>query len=591
MKKIYLISLFTLMSCAVLNAQDQLVTYHGQFRTLLSDNRMTGNILNDDSLSTRRGAMGTLFLDLGINIKPSESFKLLAELRMRNVIGADNQQTANGVTLVTRNTLIDTRVIFRQVRAEGLIRKVVSYQIGDIDLGLTKYTLYNNNESFSDYESEIFKQRRAIAQYENFQTANLWRLQGASAKAQVNVNGPIRKIDMHLFGTRTRLNNFDGVPDRFVSGSKIEITQSKYFTLGGNWTAMFDVPGSTDPALDTLNNYNNHVFTGNYKITPFNKNKFELSIVGENGVSKNSYFLKALDSTSHKQDFFVDAGIKAVLKTLNIATTVSYINVGHNFTSPGAQTLRLRPQGTSLYFAKLNNATTLRSLNVFDRYSDEAVYNQRLHTGLMAFLPVYGNVLPYGAATPNRTGLVYNVERSIDTANVISFNAGGALLSELVSEGDSTGKNLRKFNQVQGGLVLNLSKLIGTKKLILISSGGRFEKTLRKGDAYIDFTSTLLDGGLMIEVTRGLYLLGGIKSLKGSGTEVITLRDDFGSISGYSPYVYHVQQTVASGGIRLDMFKNSFAGVEYNNLDVKNKDDHSQNYAVGNLFVNFTLKF
>jgi hypothetical protein len=572
-------------------AQEQLITYHGQFRTLLSDNRLRGNVLQGDSLSPRRGALGTMFLDLGVTVQPIEDFKLVAEFRLRNVIGQNGQSQVGGVTLVNYNSLIDTRMIFRQVRAEGNIKKVVQYQIGDINLGLTKYTLFNNYDMYSDFESDIYKERRVIPHYENFMTDNLWRLQGASVKTKINFRGPLRQIDLNVFGTRTRLNSGDGVPDRFIVGGKMDITQSKFLTLGVNWISMFDVPGSTYDSLRIPYNYDNQVLTGNYKITPLNNSTIEMNILGESGISRNSYFIAAADSTSNKKDFFVDAGIRTMYKPKKIELTASYINVGYNFTSPGAQTLRLRPTQAPQFFPNLNNNTSVRQLTVYDRYTDDVIYNQRIQPGLMRFIPVYGNVLPYGSATPNRSGVVFNIGRAIDTSQVISFNAGGAALSEIVSEGDSIGKNLRKFVQLKGGASLNISKIIGFKKIILLSGGGRYEHTSRTGSAAVDFKSLLADAGLTVEIFRNVYLMGGYKYLQGKGTEVITLRDQFGSISGYLPYTYNVDQSIISGGLKFGLFKNSFASIEYNKLKIKNHDNDTQSYSMGNLFINFTLRF
>jgi hypothetical protein len=591
LKKIYLLT----FACLILNAtgfaQDQLITYHGQFRTLLSDNRLRGNVLKGDSLSPRRGAIGTMFLDLGILVQPSENFKILAEFRLRNVIGQNNQSQVGGVTLVNYNSLIDTRMIFRQVRAEGNIKNIVQYQIGDINLGLTKYTLFNNYDMYNDFEADIYKERRVIPHYENFQTDNLWRLQGLTAKTQINFRGPLRSIDLKMFGTRTRLNNGDGVPDRFVVGGKMDVTQSKYLTLGVNWTSMFDVPGSTYDSLKIPYNYDNQVLTGNYKITPYNKNKFEFNILGESGISRNRYYIAEINTTSNKKDYFVDAGLKVIYKPKKVQLTASYINVGYNFTSPGAQSLRLRPFQAPQILAGQSNRTVTRMPTIYDRYTDETIYNQRLQPGLMAFNPLYGNVLPYGAATPNRSGLIFNLGKATDTSNTVSFNFGGALLSEIISEGDSVGMELRKFVQLKGGATLNISKLIGFQKAILLSAGGRYEKTSRAGGAAVNATTLLADAGLTAEILRGFYLMAGLKYLNGNGNELITLRDQFGTISGYTPVSLDFNEYVISGGLKLNLFKNSFASIEYNKLNVLYSKNNNMNYSIGNFFINFTLRF
>jgi hypothetical protein len=548
---------------------------------------MYGNILKGDTASQKRGGVGSMFLDLGVWVKPSEDFRLLAEFRMRNLIGLnlDQQQASQ----LAGNVLIDTRMIFRQVRAEGNIKKIIHYQIGDIDLGLTKYTLYNNDETYHEYESEIFKQRRHIAQYENFQTGNLWRLQGLTAKSRINFTGPLRRMDVSVFATRTRKNNAENqLPDRYFMGGKIEVMQSDYFTLGANWANLFDVPGTN---LDTLINYNNHVLSVNYKITPYNKGKFEFNIIGENGISKNKYFIETLDTTSRKNDFFIDAGIRAQYKPKKIELTASYINVGADFTSPGAQTLRLRPFEMPFVLPYVQNNTAYRIPTIYDRNTDEFVYNQRIHTGLMQFHPVFGNVLPYGSATPNRAGLVFNIGRPIEKENTISFTVGGAKLSEIVSEGDTFGEEKRQFLQLKGGFAFRVSNLVDFKKNILISAGGRYESTERKGTASVNLNTMLYDLALEAEVVKGISILGGIKSLQGKGKEVVTFRDGFGSIAGYASLEGDVNQTIFSGGLKLALYENSFASVQYNRFMYSLPYDGAMNYSLGNLFINFTLRY
>ena len=46
-----------------------------------------------------------------------------------------------------------------------------------------------------------------------------------------------------------------------------------------------------------------------------------------------------------------------------------------------------------------------RPPSIFDLVSDEQLYNQDLSSILMGFNPIYSNILPYGDATPNRSGI------------------------------------------------------------------------------------------------------------------------------------------------------------------------------------------
>ena len=52
----------------------------------------------------------------------------------------------------------------------------------------------------------------------------------------------------------------------------------------------------------------------------------------------------------------------------------------------------------------------LQDHSIFDLVSDEQLYNQDLSSILMGFNPIYSNILPYGDATPNRTGVYMNAK-------------------------------------------------------------------------------------------------------------------------------------------------------------------------------------
>jgi hypothetical protein len=54
------------------------------------------------------------------------------------------------------------------------------------------------------------------------------------------------------------------------------------------------------------------------------------------------------------------------------------------------------------------NMSLIRPPSVFDLVSDDRLYNQELSSTLMFFNPIYSNILPYGDATPNRTGAYLN---------------------------------------------------------------------------------------------------------------------------------------------------------------------------------------
>ncbi len=560
-----------LFSVSSLFAQnEQIISYFGVFRSTVHKSQLNGNLMKNDSLSVKRGSYGRSFFDVGIKIQPDQSFKVHAILRAETNMGEGN---AGGLGL-----------IFRQIRAEGTINKIVKYEVGDIDVGLTKYTLYNNEEIFSEFESPIFKTRRDIIAYDNFNSSNKWRLQGMQANTALGIGNAIEKVSLHLFATRVRKANATNIPDRLVVGGKVDIKQSKYLRLGVNLVSMFDNKGST---VDTVVDFKNNVVTSDFEITPITNNKLAVGLSGELGASDNYYFIENQNRAASSNDYFYDAGIFARIKRKNIKLKVSYRNVGPDFFSPTAQTLRIMTNSDPSVFGKVMNDSISRPVNLFDRMTDLQLYNQRIGTTLMAFLPIYGNVQPYGQATPNRKGLTVEVSKS-DSADILYTSLRGDLLSEIIGEGAT---DFRKFSSIQGGARFRLGRLLSFKKELAVIAGARYEGTKRTGIAPLDFSTIMIDGGITAEVLKNIDLLIGTKYLWGSGNEAYAIRNEFKEITGFTDYIIDQRQLLLSPSIRFRFSKYSYTTLDYNKIFVKDLKNKNNDYNFDQLFINFSLIF
>lgn len=552
-------------------AQDnQLVSYFGVFRSTLHNSNINGNLMNNDSLSVKRGSYGRSFFDLGIKIQPDKSFKAHAILRAETNLAEGNPGRL--------------ALIFRQIRAEGTISKVVKYEVGDIDVGLTKYTLYNSEEIFSEFESDIFRTRRNILGYDNFNFENKWRLQGLQANTTLGMGNAIEKLGLHIFATRIRRADVTTIPDRLVVGGKVDIKQSKYIRLGVNYVTMFDNLGST---VDTVVDFKNNVLTSDFDITPIANNKLEVGLSGETGISDNHYYVQNQNRTVNVNDYFYDAGIFTWIKKINFRVKASYRNVGPDFFSPTAQTLRIMANAEPSVFGKVMNDSIVRTPNLFDRMTDQQLYNQRIGTTLMAYLPIYGNVQPYGQATPNRSGFSFEVTKS-DSADILHVLVKSDFLSEIIGEGAS---DLRKFSSVQGGARFRLGRLLSFKKELSFITGARYESTKRSGVAPLDFSTILIDGGLTVEALKNIDVILGTKYLWGTGNEAYAMRNEFKEIIGFTDYIIDMKQLLLSTSLRFRFGKYSYASLEYNRMYVDNLRYTNTNYNFGQLFINLSLIF
>jgi hypothetical protein len=583
MNKRFLIVLFLIAGAVASHAQ--IVYFNGLGRALVTAERLNGNLLNSstdsaylrarrDTASAKRGTGGYTIFDLGINAQPNEGLRASAILRVKNEFGGfygDGSQ-----------------LTFRQLRLDGVISKIVKYEIGDIDLGLTPYTVYNFDEVYHDYEADIFAIRRSVVHYENFNFGNKWRVQGANTNATIKFGKIIHKVEMRAFGARTRRTDFLTLPDRVLYGGRVNIVQGKFAQIGGNMVNFVDV---VNTAASALSNYNNSVITGDYKIG-YSNEIFDIALNGEIGFSKYSY--DTSDIIVKKDDYFYDLGISGKYLPLGIKVFASYRNVGPDFSSPSAQTRRIYDAGTapSIFFA-FDDKMQIRQPGLFDRISDESMRNQTIMPFFMNYLPHYNNITPFGIATPNRKGITagatYGNNDKFLKADLI-FD----MLSEAVPVGE--GNNERKFTGIKGGMVFNLHKLIDFEKAIALSFGLRNEHTVNNT---LDLTSTLIDAGLTWEVYKGLDIMGGYKMINASGQEIAQVLDPYNQIVTYedivtSLYSYNdldIKESIMAFGMRYRFGRNSYFTAQGHFAEFVNNKHTSNTYNIRQLFLNYTMVF
>jgi hypothetical protein len=541
---------------------------NGLGRAVITNDKLSGAILENDSATARRGAGGYALFDLKPNLDVNKTFRANVILRVRNEFGAFWGRGAN--------------LEFRQLQMTGLIRNVIKYEIGDINISMTPYTVYNSNEIYHTYESDIHSMRRKILEYENFNFDNAWRLQGAQASTTLLSKKVIQKFGIKAFGTRTNPTNETTVPDRVFAGAGLNVVQSKYLELGFNYVGLLDIPIQT-----ALMNYQNDVYTGDLKLN-FEKETFGVSLKGETGASNYKYQQEITQQTSASYgDFFYDVKLTGAYKPLNIKVFASYKDVGAQFTSPGAQTRRLDVTRTPLLFSSVIQDTVNRGQILFDRFTQERIYNRSLSPLLQTYLPQYNNISPYGPATPNRQGLSYGISGGSND-KVVEAEVIGDLLQEVIGEGVP---EKRKFVGLRGGTRFHLNKLIQFKKDITINAGIRNESTTRTGQAEIKFNSSLIDAGFTVEVVNKVDLIAGMKYLQAEGNEFIPVRDEFNTMYTVVPVIMNSVESTYSGGLRVRFAENSYFTVNYNVSDYKNKNINTLSYTMRQLFANCTIIF
>jgi hypothetical protein len=563
----YIVFVFLLTVATVAQAQVQF-NFNGLGRAIVTSNKMGGETLRNDTISPSKGVSGYTLFDLQPNLVINNNIRANAILRLRNPFGS----------FYGANTAFS----FRQFQIMGKIGKSIDYEIGDIYLGgMTKYTMFNPTETYHEFESEIHAMRREIVHYENFVNGNMWRMQGVQGRSLFGFNKGIKTLGVNLFATRTNATNEQNIPDRILAGGRVAIAQSEYLSIGLNYVGMLDVPVQASEV-----NYTNNVYTADAKLT-LDREKFLIQLKGEFGASdfKNTQVLA--DSTVSYSDYVYEAGLKGVYKPVKLKLFGTYRYVGPQFSSPSAQTSRLNVARSVSMFDKICNGDCARYQTLYDRLTDEQIYNRAVSAVLYNFLPQYGNLSPYGEATPNRTGITFGI--GTDTsAKILRAEARADLYNEVIGEGVS---DKRQFTAVRGGLLFNFGDLLKIGRKMSINAGARQEITKRSGLAPIDFKSLMIDAGGSFEVVKKFDLLLGIKWLTASGNEYLGMRDHFNLLNNFTPYQVDLTETIYSFGARLRFSERSYFTVNYNTTGYKELQTYNYNYGINQLFFNYTLIF
>ncbi|MES2388841.1 MAG: hypothetical protein V4543_12640 [Bacteroidota bacterium] len=558
------------------------ISFNGTARSFLRNNSIGGKRLEGDSSTTKSLNGGYTLFDWGINIRPNKETEITGVMRMRNEFGGFY---GGGVT-----------VGIRQLTAKGTIAKVIKYQVGDVFLKQTPYTLWNNAEEGRINEAEVFNLPRQVVYYENYyKPGNLWHMQGLQTEAGLNLGSFIKQATINGFLTRNAPTDYSYTNQQLIGGGRLRLMQSENFTLGGNYIRLFDLPNNTPQKGRIIN----EVYTGNF-VTEINSGSNRYFITGEAGVSRlafpgyTGYINIPGDSLKNRNDGFGDFGAGVDFKELGLTLKANYRQVGANFFSPGAQTKRINFDSTGQFYRYLGNGSerAIRNVTTMDLLRDETLYNQRFSTRLGTTNPLLSNVTPYGAATPNRAGITVEALLKRET---FDLQAAGSFLGEMVGIGT---EEKRSYTQIRGSGNFHFGKMAGWKKHLDVTLGYQNESTSRSGVGaeVVDLKTSLIDAGLNIEIANKFDLLAGAKIVSGKGNEVLEIRDNYNRLDIYDAntlraYNVDMTQSMYAFGFnyRFTPTINLTAQGQY--FDLSDNTNSNLGYNMTQLFFLFNMHF
>ena len=535
----------------------------------------------DDTISARNSSNGYNLLDLNTHVNPIKDIEIFAQLRIRNSFGGF---FGSG-----------TDINVRQLKAKGVINNKIRFSVGDLFLKQSKFTLFNYDEELSGFENNMLKSYRDIINYENFYTENRWRLHGIQTDFSFEFDRYIRTLGFDFFVTRPsgsrQINENTYSSDLLLSGGSMVSEINKRFTLSANYINLFQVASSGTENISVRNPVHDisllyYFGKDNYRIeqklqTGFSK-RYWLHSELENGIA---------DSISNNiQGMYVEFENRYFKKDSTLFLTVGYRYVDPNFRSAGAQTRRLdHTNGNrNTIYPIYTNMSLIRPSSIFDFVSDDQLYNQDLSSILMIYNPIYSNILPYGDATPNRTGF-YLKSRLNSKNKLLSTKINAGFLKEVIGQGT---ESKRDFLLFKGLFKINFHRWLNWKKELTLSASSESEFTRRGGEevSSVNLFSHQINTSLNAELVKKFFIQASFKQLNANGNEFITQRDNYGKITYYTSTQIDQKDHILSFGMLYKFRKNVYANLNYSWWGLNFTDQSYSDYKYNRLILILSVK-
>lgn len=529
----------------------------------------TSYLASNDSINEDVNQKFNIIFDMAIDGKLNKKVNIYSELRLGSSLD-----------------IFDTSASYinlRRLLVFGDFNKYCSFEIGDVDLIMTPFTLWNENEEGNINESQLFNTYRKIQRYENFNNGNFWRRQGVQLFGKVNF-GENDSLKYKFFGSREKSSNEISIPDVFLYGEQISFRKG-LFSIGFNHIDLF----TNNQGILIDSNFHNHVMSSSIGL---NFNKFVIS--GEAGISN-------LTNYSNNSNNWIRGEFVNVSAAYNISKKLtfdlSFRSVTDDFSSPGAQSKRINYNSSANLFSNGINSTSPRLINSGDIINDisifrsNSIYNRTIDYQLDNYNPQFGLADPYGLSTPNRRGLTSSINYK-DSSESIQLFTEFSMLNDLTPEGINQKRNYKKY--VMGGLI-KVSDFLNFKKEINLYGGFSLNTTNRKHPSEInvedvDFSNSLLDLALDLEIVNNLYLLFGIKKVEANGIDYLPLRQDDTSISSYNLYTANLSEQISAFGLKYNFSSNS--SLLFNYQLFKREDlENSFSFSTNQIFVLIQIAF
>lgn len=550
---------------------DKKITFTGAARSLFYADKLVQEGAEKDTVTIPRLNSGHVLVDLGMNIRPNKNTEILGMVRVRNDYGGF---WGSGVTFDVR-----------QLYVKGVVGGIVRYQLGDINYRMSKYTMWNYDQELVSYMPAIFQQQTDVINYDHFYNKdNSWRQQGAAAECALVFRKYVNELQLHAVTTRVKASDFGSVSDRLFTGLNAQLVQSKYLTLGINYTSLYDVPGTarTDYA------FQNPVLTGTLQAQT-SVNGINLSLNTEMGKSRTHY--ENNTEAPDWSDKFISAIFAAKHETSGLKISANPLRVGAGFRSPGAQTKRIDYNASPVAYDRFTNDQILRTPGMLDYMRESGMFNLQMRPYLMTFNPSYDNITPFGDATPNRQGVILTASYEKKDAPV-KATVSRYQLQEVRGEGTLLP---RKFARNMVVVDAAVNKFFPAwKKMCHISLSMRNDNTTRASEELVkgvDLQTDVMSIGVEAEVLNGFDLMFGVQSIKYYGFDYTAVRNTYSEIFNFSEYRVGNKETLTAFGARYRFSEKTFLSAQMTSSKQHPMLSTGFPYTINQFMLLFNMKF
>ena len=538
-----------------------------------------GAVLGEkDTVNPDIADRGYFITDIGMHVDPSKSTSVSAVMRL-------NQNYSGGGLFGA--------IEFRQITLRGVFGNNTFYTVGDFDYAMTPYTVFVPDEEGLYTGGRWIQTTHKLNKYNNQLFGNQRRMRGVRLSQKINLKKVplIESIEADAFLSRSRISASaqDTLADLMNGVARLTINQSKKLKINLNSANTFTFARTQNSAK-----LSNNIYGGDFKLD-LGTGIWKYGFTGEVAISRLGYDNDAAAPTEPIKDWSSDIGIFLNTTKETFAIEAHYMQVGPRFYSIAAQSKSIDFTRDPILFPTVTNREIQRRISLFDLSRDGSIYTPRLSESLMAYNPVYANAMPYGIATPNRTG--FRVKAKLkDYLEKFEVRAEGASLKEI----DPTlfgYQNAESFLLAKGKVELNINNFIQWSKLIKIGFGGQIENSARadgpNGDEKAQLKTTILSSDFDIEFLKKLHLVGGIMYLKSEGNERLTQYDEYNNpVFNNDNLNVNESQGIYSAGLEYRYNELIYIILNYNKFRFTDNGPINNNtHEMDHLSILFNLNF